>query len=155
MTALTAPSPGTVSGTVAVSSTCVAAGQPCAKNCCYAAQRRAHPIRFLGQYDCYGRCVPASRSAVVSIEASRLARNGRDWYTLLEFCGLVGTLIVDEDGVYDPRHPNDRVLLGMKGTMSEIELSIFRSTEAEGSARRTRRSQTAASRSYACGLGFW
>src|SRR5207302_9725667 len=42
---------------------------------------------------------------VVSIEASRLARNGRDWHTLLEFCGLVGTLIADEDGVYDPRQP--------------------------------------------------
>ena len=65
--------------------------------------------------------------AVVSIEASRLARNGRDWHTLLEFCGLVGTLIADEDGVYDPRHPNDRLLLGMKGTMSEMELSVLRS----------------------------
>ena len=64
--------------------------------------------------------------AVVSIEASRLARNGRDWHTLLEFCGLVGTLIVDEDGVYDPRLANDRLLLGMKGTMSEMELSILR-----------------------------
>jgi Resolvase, N terminal domain len=61
--------------------------------------------------------------AVVSIEASRLARNGRDWHTLLEFCGLVGPLIADEDGVYDPRHPNDRLLLGMKGTMSEMELA--------------------------------
>src|SRR4030081_393457 len=69
---------------------------------------------------------------VVSIEASRLARNGRDWDTLLEFCGLVGTLIADEDGVYDPRQPNDRLLLGMKGTMSEMEVSVFRqrSTEA-------------------------
>src|SRR5690349_14350898 len=57
--------------------------------------------------------------AVLSIEASRLARNGRDWHTLLEFCGLVGTLIVDEDGIYDPRTINDRLLLGMKGTMSE------------------------------------
>jgi DNA invertase Pin-like site-specific DNA recombinase len=55
--------------------------------------------------------------AVLAIEASRLARNGRDWHTLIEFCGLVGTLIVDEDGIYDPRHPNDRLLLGMKGTM--------------------------------------
>jgi DNA invertase Pin-like site-specific DNA recombinase len=54
--------------------------------------------------------------AVLSLEASRLARNGRDWHTLLEFCGLVGTLIVDEDGVYDPASPNDRLLLGMKGT---------------------------------------
>ena len=64
--------------------------------------------------------------AVLAIEASRLARNGRDWHTLVEFCGLVGTLIVDEDGIYDPRHPNDRLLLGMKGTMSELELSLFR-----------------------------
>src|SRR6188472_627910 len=59
--------------------------------------------------------------AVLAIEASRLARNGRDWHTLLEFCGLVGTIIVDEDGIYDPRMPNDRLLLGMKGTMSELE----------------------------------
>jgi DNA invertase Pin-like site-specific DNA recombinase len=43
--------------------------------------------------------------AVFAIEASRLARNGRDWHTLIEFCGLVGTLIADEDGIYDPRHP--------------------------------------------------
>jgi hypothetical protein len=49
----------------------------------------------------------------LAIEASRLARNGRDWHTLIEFCGLVGTLIVDEDGIYDPRHPNDRLLLGL------------------------------------------
>jgi DNA invertase Pin-like site-specific DNA recombinase len=80
--------------------------------------------------------------AVVSIEASRLARNGRDWHTLLEFCGLVGTLIVDEDGVYDPRHPNDRLLLGMKGTMERdgavaVSPALARSSEAEGAARRT------------------
>ena len=67
----------------------------------------------------------------VAIEASRLARNGRDWHTLIEFCGLVGTLIVDEDGIYDPRHPNDRLLLGMKGTMSELELSMFRQRSQE------------------------
>jgi DNA invertase Pin-like site-specific DNA recombinase len=54
--------------------------------------------------------------AMVSIEASRLARNGRDWHTLLEFCGLVGTLIADEDEVYDPRLPTDRLLLGMNRT---------------------------------------
>ena len=64
--------------------------------------------------------------AVLSVEASRLARNGRDWHTLLEFCALVACLIVDEEGIYDPRQPNDRLLLGMKGTMSEMELSIFR-----------------------------
>src|SRR3979411_2197378 len=69
--------------------------------------------------------------AVLAIEVSRLARNGRDWHTLIEFCGLVGTIIVDEDGIYDPRHPNDRLLLGMKGTMSELELSLFRQRSQE------------------------
>ena len=79
--------------------------------------------------------------AVVSIEASRLARNGRDWHTLLEFCGLVGTLIVDEDGVYDPRHPNDRLLLGMKGTMSEMELSVLRQRSFEALKQKARRGE--------------
>jgi excisionase family DNA binding protein len=79
--------------------------------------------------------------AVVSVEASRLARNGRDWHTLLEFCGLVGTLIVDEDGVYDPRHPNDRLLLGMKGTMSEMELSMFRQRSLEALKQKARRGE--------------
>jgi DNA invertase Pin-like site-specific DNA recombinase len=69
--------------------------------------------------------------AVFAIEASRLARNGRDWHTLIEFCGLVGTVIVDEDGIYDPHHPNDRLLLGVKGTMSELELSLFRQRSQE------------------------
>lgn len=68
---------------------------------------------------------------VLAVEASRLARNGRDWHTLLEFCGLVGCLLADEDGVYDPRLPNDRLLLGMKGTMSEMELSILRQRSVE------------------------
>jgi len=68
--------------------------------------------------------------AVFAIEASRLARNGRDWHTLIEFCGLIGTVIIDEDGIYDPRHPNDRLLLGMKGTMSELSLFRQRSQEA-------------------------
>jgi DNA invertase Pin-like site-specific DNA recombinase len=79
--------------------------------------------------------------AVVSIEASRLARNGRDWHTLLEFCGLVDTLIVDEDGVYDPRHPNDRLLLGVKGTMSEMELSLFRQRSLEALKQKARRGE--------------
>ena len=79
--------------------------------------------------------------AVFSIEASRLARNGRDWHTLLEFCGLVGTLIVDEDGVYDPRHPNDRLLLGMKGTMSEMELSVLRQRSLEALKQKARRGE--------------
>jgi DNA invertase Pin-like site-specific DNA recombinase len=79
--------------------------------------------------------------AVLSIEASRLARNGRDWHTLLEFCGLVGTLIVDEDGVYDPRTINDRLLLGMKGTMSEMEVSVFRQRSMEAMKQKARRGE--------------
>jgi DNA invertase Pin-like site-specific DNA recombinase len=79
--------------------------------------------------------------AVLSIEASRLARNGRDWHTLLEFCGLVGTLIVDEDGVYDPRTINDRLLLGMKGTMSEMEVSVFRQRSTEAMKQKARRGE--------------
>jgi DNA invertase Pin-like site-specific DNA recombinase len=70
-------------------------------------------------------CTEAA-GAVFAIEASRLARNGRDWHTLLEFCALLNTLIIDEDAVYDPRLVNDRLLLGMKGTFSELELSMFR-----------------------------
>jgi len=79
--------------------------------------------------------------AVFSIEASRLARNGRDWHTLLEFCGLVGTLIIDEDGIYDPRMPNDRLVLGMKGTMSEMEVSIFRQRSIEAMKQKARRGE--------------
>src|SRR5215468_3470969 len=77
--------------------------------------------------------------AVLAIEASRLARNGRDWHTLIEFCRLVDTIIVDEDGIYDPRHPNDRLLLGMKGTMSELELSLFRQRSQEALRQKARR----------------
>jgi DNA invertase Pin-like site-specific DNA recombinase len=79
--------------------------------------------------------------AVVSLEASRLARNGRDWHTLLEFCGLVGTLIVDEEAIYDPRSSNDRLLLGMKGTMSEMELSVLRQRSVEAMRQKARRGE--------------
>jgi DNA invertase Pin-like site-specific DNA recombinase len=64
--------------------------------------------------------------AVFSIEASRLARNGRDWHTLLEFCSVVGALLIDAEAVYDPTLTNDRLLLGMKGTISEMEVASFR-----------------------------
>src|ERR1019366_5475717 len=79
--------------------------------------------------------------AVFAIEASRLARNGRDWHTLIEFCGLVGTVIIDEDGTYEPRHPNDRLLLGMKGTMSELELSLLRARSMEALKQKARRGE--------------
>jgi DNA invertase Pin-like site-specific DNA recombinase len=64
--------------------------------------------------------------AVYCIEASRLARNGRDWHHLIELCALAGTLVIDPEGAYDPRIVNDRLLLGLKGTMSEYELSLMR-----------------------------
>ncbi len=63
--------------------------------------------------------------AIFCIEASRLARNGRDWHHLIDLCALVGTLVVDPDGVYEPRLINDRLLPGLKGTMSEYELSLL------------------------------
>jgi DNA invertase Pin-like site-specific DNA recombinase len=69
--------------------------------------------------------------AVFAPEASRLARNGRDGHTLLDFSALVGSLIVDEDGICDPRLVNDRLLLGMKGTFSELELSTLRQRSQE------------------------
>src|SRR5271166_2760512 len=64
--------------------------------------------------------------AVYCIEASRLARNGRDWHLLIDLCALAGALVIDPDGAYDPRIVNDRLLLGLKGTMSEYELSLLR-----------------------------
>ncbi len=64
--------------------------------------------------------------AVFALEASRLARNNRDWHHLIDLCALTETLIVDSDGIYDPRQLNDRLLLGLKGTMSEYELGLFR-----------------------------
>src|SRR5918998_609384 len=64
--------------------------------------------------------------AVLCLDASRLARNGRDWHHLLELCGLVEARVIDLDGVYDPCRPNDRLLLGMKGSISECELGSAR-----------------------------
>ena len=60
--------------------------------------------------------------AVLSLEVSRLARSCSDWYRLIEICGLSNTLVIDEEGIYDPNQYNDRLLLGFKGTMSEAEL---------------------------------
>jgi DNA invertase Pin-like site-specific DNA recombinase len=81
-----------------------------------------------------------SVGAVLCIEASRLARNGRDWHTLLEFCRLVDTLIIDEDGIYDARQTNDRLLLGM-GTLSEMELSTLRQRSYEAMMLKARRGE--------------
>jgi DNA invertase Pin-like site-specific DNA recombinase len=63
---------------------------------------------------------------VLGLEVSRLARSSSDWHRLLEICALTDTLILDEDGLYNPGHFNDRLLLGLKGTMSEAELHVLR-----------------------------
>lgn len=64
--------------------------------------------------------------AVFALEASRLARNNRDWHHLVDLCALTETLLIDSDGIYDPRQLNDRLILGLKGTMSEFELGLLR-----------------------------
>ncbi len=69
---------------------------------------------------------------ILSLEVSRLARNNTDWYQLLDLCALTDTLIADADGVYHPAAVNDRLLLGLKGTMSEAELHLLRSRLTEG-----------------------
>jgi len=69
---------------------------------------------------------------IFGLEVSRLARNNKDWYQLLDLCSLTGTLIADTDGVYDPSSFNDRLLLGLKGTMSEAELYMIKSRMLQG-----------------------
>jgi DNA invertase Pin-like site-specific DNA recombinase len=78
---------------------------------------------------------------VLGLECSRLARNSADWHQLLELCGMTGTLICDEDGLYDPRSFNDRLLLGMKGQMSEAELHFIRARLRGGILSKARRGE--------------
>lgn len=79
--------------------------------------------------------------AVLCLDASRLARNGRDWHHLLELCGLVEARVIDLDGIYDPCRPNDRLLLGMKGSISEFELGIIRSRMYEAARSKAKRGE--------------
>lgn len=78
---------------------------------------------------------------VLGLEVSRLARNSSDWHRLLEICALTKTLILDEDGIYDPGHFNDRLLLGLKGTMSEAELHIIKARLQGGIDAKARRGE--------------
>ncbi|MCY4628863.1 MAG: recombinase family protein, partial [Acidobacteria bacterium] len=78
---------------------------------------------------------------VLGLEVSRLARNSADWHRLLELCALTDTLILDEDGVYSPGDFNDRLLLGLKGTMSEAELHLLRARLRGGILNRARRGE--------------
>jgi DNA invertase Pin-like site-specific DNA recombinase len=78
---------------------------------------------------------------VMGLEVSRLARNNADWHRLLEICALSDTLILDEDGVYDPTNFNDRLLLGLKGTMSEAELHVLKARLRGGILNKVRRGE--------------
>ena len=78
---------------------------------------------------------------VLGLEVSRLARNSTDWHRLLEICALTDTLILDEDGIYDPSHFNDRLLLGLKGTMSEAELHVLRARLTGGIINKARKGE--------------
>jgi DNA invertase Pin-like site-specific DNA recombinase len=78
---------------------------------------------------------------VLGLEVSRLARNNSDWHRLLEISGLTGTLILDEDGLYDPSQFNDRLLLGLKGTISEAELHVLRARLRGGILNKARRGE--------------
>lgn len=81
----------------------------------------------------------AKAGAVFALEVSRLARSSADWHRLLEICAMTDTLIVDEDGVYDPRHFNDRFLLGMKGQLSEAELHMLKARLQGGALNKAQR----------------
>jgi DNA invertase Pin-like site-specific DNA recombinase len=79
--------------------------------------------------------------AVLALEASRLARNNRDWHHLIDLCALTDTLVIDHDGVYDPARLNDRLVLGLKGTMSEFELSLMRQRAQEALLQKIQRGE--------------
>jgi DNA invertase Pin-like site-specific DNA recombinase len=83
----------------------------------------------------------AKAGIVMGLEVSRLARNSADWHRLIELCALTATLILDEDGIYDPASFNDRLLLGLKGTMSEAELHILRARMRGGQLNKARRGE--------------
>jgi DNA invertase Pin-like site-specific DNA recombinase/intergrase/recombinase len=78
---------------------------------------------------------------IFGIEMSRLARSCRDWHQLLEVCAVFGTLIADQDGIYDPSNYNDRLLLGLKGTMSEAELHVLKQRMLQGKLAKARRGE--------------
>jgi DNA invertase Pin-like site-specific DNA recombinase len=79
--------------------------------------------------------------AIFAFEASRLARNGREWHALLELCAVVDTVLIDTEAVYDPKFTNDRLLLGLKGTLSELELGLFRARSQAAIREKARRGE--------------
>ena len=79
--------------------------------------------------------------AVLALEASRLARNNRDWHHLIDLCAMTDTLVIDYEGIYDPGLANDRLLLGLKGSLSEYELDILRQRAQEALLQKIRRGE--------------
>src|SRR5918993_3684422 len=96
-----------------------------------------------GFKDLVARVALGEVGLILSIEVTRLARNGSDWYPLLDICALRGCLIADRDGVYDPGTPNGRLLLGLKGTISELELHTIRSRLTAGLLAKAERGELA------------
>lgn len=78
---------------------------------------------------------------IFGLEVSRFARNNRDWYHLIDLCALFDTLIADQDGVYHPNNPNDRMVLGLKGTMSEVEINLMKGRMLEGARNKAKRGE--------------
>ena len=78
---------------------------------------------------------------VMGLEMSRLARSSKDWHHLLDVCAVFGTLLADQDGVYDPNDPNDRLLLGLRGTISEVELHTMRNRMHRGKMHKAQRGE--------------
>jgi len=91
----------------------------------------------------FGKLLAAACSgvvgAVLALDASRLARNNRDWHHLIDLCAMTQTLVIDYDGTYDPTLLNDRLVLGLKGTMSEFEMSLLRQRALESLRHKVRR----------------
>lgn len=94
-----------------------------------------------GFHHLVGEVCSGEVGAILCIEASRLACNGRDWHHLIDLCGMSGTVVIDPDGVYDPAIVNDRLLLGLKGTMSEFELNLLRERSFEAIWQKARRGE--------------
>ena len=88
---------------------------------------------------------------VLGIDMSRLARSGKDWYQLIELCALSGALLADSDGVYDPAQYNDRLLLGLKGSMSEAKLHLIKQRMYAGKVNKARRGELA----VPLPVGYW
>src|SRR5882757_5959054 len=83
----------------------------------------------------------SARSALSAREVSRFARNSRDWQQLIEMCRVVDTVLIDQETVYAPRHSNDRLLLGLKGSLNEYELDLLRQRSLSARHEKARRGE--------------